>query len=241
MKPYKTVLNWTLCALMIVSLGSCSENEDPGPMQQQEEEYSILDFNRLEIGDALNVTVEQGSIFSVKVEGDRRNIDDLEVKKIGNTLRMKFKDSDWSSNRQYTTYVKITMPAIDGAIFSGAVVSKVTGFTSEGDFDMTLSGASSSQLSLDGDVIKLNLSGASELNVSGSAPDLQAIVSGASTLRAYDLMTETATVTASGASHIRVFVTKQLDAEASGASEIRYKGTPALKTNTSGASSIGAD
>lgn len=241
MKRYKTLLNATLIALMIFSLSSCFENEDPGPLQEQELEYSILDFNRLEIGDAMNVTVEQGAIFEVKVNGDRRNLDDLDVGKIGNTLRMSYKNSSRSSHRQYTTYVNITMPFLEGAIFSGAVTSKVTGFTSDGSFDLTISGASSSQVAIEAAAIKLNLSGASELNLSGLASDLDAIVSGASHLRAFDFEVETATVEASGASKVKVFVHQVLNADASGASQITYRGTPTLKSSTSGASTIGAD
>jgi hypothetical protein len=240
MKTSRFLLNSLLFAFMITFLNSCLTNEDPGPLQESEQEYSILDFNRLEMGDALNVTVEQGSIFSVKARGDRRNLDDLEVKKLGNTLRMRFVN-DNHKDRQYTTYVTITMPAIEGALFSGAVTSKITGFTSGGKFDMTLSGASKSQVSINADALDLDLSGASEMNVSGTSSSLEATVSGASELRGYDLETETATVVASGASRIRILVTKQLVASASGASDIRYRGTPTLNTTTSGASSIGQD
>ncbi|HZY81335.1 MAG TPA: head GIN domain-containing protein [Cyclobacteriaceae bacterium] len=227
-------------AFILTSLTSCFNNEDPGPLQESEQEYTILDFNRLEMGDALNVTVEQGSIFSVKVKGDRRNIDDLEVKKLGNTLRMRFeKNHHW--NRQYTTYVTITMPSIEGATFTGAVKSTITGFTTEGKFDLKLSGASKSQVSITAHALDFDLSGASEANINGVSPVLDATVSGASELRSFDLEAETATIDASGASKIRVLVTKQLNASASGASDIRYRGTPLLNTHTSGASSIGQD
>jgi len=189
MKASKPLLLATLFGMIALVSTSCFNNEDPGPLQEQTKVYSILDFERLEIGDAMDVTVTQGSMLLVSVNGDRRNIDDLEVSKVGNTLKMNYKSHRRSDNRQYTTYVTITMPALKGVLFSGAVNSKISGFGSESDFDITLSGASNLQASLDAPSIKVGLSGASQLDLAGSASDLQAIVSGASELRAFDLET----------------------------------------------------
>ncbi|MEJ0030812.1 MAG: hypothetical protein WDO15_10785 [Bacteroidota bacterium] len=54
---------------------------------------------------------------------------------------MNYRNGRRNDNRQYTTYVTITMPALKGVLFSGAVNSKVSGFETEGNFDVTLSGA----------------------------------------------------------------------------------------------------
>jgi hypothetical protein len=238
MKTSKSLLPATLFGIIALLLTSCLGNEDPGPLQAQTKEYSVLDFERLEIGDAMDVTVTQGTMFSVVVNGDRRNIDDLEVSKIGNTLKMNYASSRRSENRQYTTYVTITMPSLKGVLFSGAVNSKISGFEMEGDLDITLSGASRLQADVDATSIKVNLSGASELNVSGAASDLQAIVSGASDLRGFDLEITTATVDASGASKVKVSPSQKLNATASGASQIAYRGNPTVSSTASGASSI---
>ena len=241
MKTSKILLLATLFGMIALLLASCVGEEDPGPLQEQTKEYSILDFERLEIGDAMDVTVSQGNMFSVVVNGDRRNIDDLEVKKIGNTLKMNYTRGRRSDNRQYTTYVTITMPTLKGVVFPGAVNSKISGFETEGDFDITLSGASKLQADVSAAAVKVSLSGASELNISGAAADLWAIVSGASELRGFDLETTTANVDASGASKVRVSAAQQLNATASGASDVRYRGNPTVNGNSSGASSIGAD
>lgn len=241
MKTLKTLKFALVFTSISVGMTSCFlGNEDPGPIQETEETYSLVDFDRLEIGEAMDVTVEQGSTFSVKVKGDRRNVEDLEVITIGDKLRMKYVH-DERRNRQYTTYVTITMPAIEAATFSGAVVARITGFSNEAAFDLVLSGASKGVIEMDADVIDILLSGASELNISGTSEDLHAVVSGASLLRGFDLETQSADVDASGASQIRVTAAKQLTAKASGASDIRYRGNPKVNSHTSGASSIGGD
>lgn len=219
MNTSKILLLATLFVLIATMLTSCFENEDSGPLQEQTKEYPVTDFQRLEMGDAFNVTVTQGSTYSVVVNGDRRNIDDLEIRKMDNTLKINYTTSGRPVNRQYTTYVTITMPTLQGVSFSAAVNSNISGF-------QTL------------DALDINLSGASKLSISGSTTNLQAVVSGASELRAFDLETATATVDASGASKIDVLATLQLKATASGASHISYRGNPAISSSTSGASSI---
>src|SRR5262245_15741582 len=105
--------------ILVPLLISC-DNEDPGPLQEVHKEFAVTDFDRLEMGSALNITVEQGNIFSVEVRGDRRNINDLDVYKSGNTLIIEF---DENGNRRHDTYVSITMPRLEGVYFSGASIS----------------------------------------------------------------------------------------------------------------------
>ena len=73
------------CSLLMFGLLGC-ETEDPGTVQKSDKEFSIIDFDRLEIGSALDVSVEQSNIYSIKVRGDRRNIDDLDFSKSGEHL-----------------------------------------------------------------------------------------------------------------------------------------------------------
>src|ERR1044071_8226112 len=54
MKTSKILLLATLFGMIALMLTSCFNNEDPGPLQEQTKEYSILDFERLEIGDAMD-------------------------------------------------------------------------------------------------------------------------------------------------------------------------------------------
>lgn len=222
MKIEKVLAAAALFTSLATTLSSCYENQDPGPLQQQEKEYNVADFDRLEIGDALNVTVSQGAGFSVNVNGDRRNIDDLEVQTIGSSLRMKFNNNGRPDVRQHPTYITIVMPTLSGVLFSGAVSSTISGFVMENKFDVELSGAS-------------------QLDITGSATHIDANLSGASKLYSFGFETQSADIQASGASKAEVMATQSLKATASGASKIRYRGNPTLNVYVSGASSIGAD
>ena len=115
---------------------SCT-TEDPGPVQEVEKQFPLIDFDRLEIGSGLNINVIQGNNYTIIVKGDRRNIEDLNVRNVGNTLVVDYEDH---GNRNHTTYVTITMPELKSANFSGGSFSEVTGFESDERLDFILSG-----------------------------------------------------------------------------------------------------
>lgn len=230
--------SFVLILLSAVAFTSCYETEDPGPIQETEKEFSEIDFDRLEMGDAFNITVKQGNFFAISVRGDRRNVDDLLVRKEGSTLVMRFEDN---RNRRHNTYITITMPALLSANFSGASDSRITGFYDLESFDFYLSGASVSQLDITAAKLDVTLSGASYLNVRGSGDMLDAELSGASALKAFNFPVTDAVIRASGASDGNVAVSNSLKATANGASVIRYRGNPAVTSSVSGASSVRQD
>jgi hypothetical protein len=223
-----------LCLFLAFNLTSC-DTEDPGPIQQTEKEFSIIDFDRLEIASALDVRVEQSNVYDVQVRGDRRNVNDLEVYKSGNTLVIKFDDN---ANRIHETYITITMPRLDGAIFSAASSSKVNGFESDADLDLHVSGGSLCQVSAGYREVNLTLSGSSSLLMSGLGDEINAEISGASGLTAFDYPVREANINVSGASNGKVTVTDELMAVAAGSSSLIYRGSPSVVTEISGGSTV---
>ncbi len=215
----------TVLAITVFSILTSCCKEDPGPIQEIRKEYPIVDFDRLEMGSAFNIEVEQGNAFSVKVKGDRRNIDDLNVYKNGNTLVVEFDDD---ANRHHDTYIYITMPSLKGVNFSGASVSKIRGFESEEDLDFYLSGASISQLDVNYREIDLVVAGASNLVLFGSGDQFHAEISGASTFKAFDYPVREAMIDISGASEGKIAVTEELKVTAGGASTVLYRGNPSI-------------
>jgi hypothetical protein len=228
-----------LILLSSFTLTSCYlETEDPGPVQTTEREFVIEDFNRLEMGSAFNIHVEQGDHFQVRARGDRRNIDDLNVRKEGNTLVISF---DNYHNRNHTTYIDITMPTLGAVNFSGASESKISGFEDIESLDIYLSGASVAQVDATVKHVDIVLSGASHLTMIGSGEDMIADVSGASVLKNYNFPVDVARVNVSGASGANVTVNNSLKVIANGASIVRFRGNPALTSDVSGASSVRQD
>ncbi len=234
MKALFKTLFATAPFFILLFLSSC-EMEDPGPIQETTRSFSFVDFERLEMSNALRITVKEAATFSISATGDRRNISDLIVLKSGNTLVVKFKQG---TNRQHDTYVNITMPRLHGVNFSGASISTISGFSSDGGLDIYLSGASVAQLDAGYKEVKAVLSGASSLVMRGLGDELVAEISGASTLTAFDYPVREVAIQVSGASHGKVTTTDYLTAHAVGASSVLYEGNPTVNATTSGASTV---
>jgi hypothetical protein len=232
-----TLLALASIVLAPLVLTSCY-TEDPGPLQQMEKEYDLTDFDRLEMGDAFVIRVEQGNFYSISVRGDERNINDLVVKKVGTTLAIRFDDNH---NRNHQTFIDITMPSVLEANFSGSTNSVLTGFTDSETVKISLSGSSVSQFDGESATMDITLSGSSTLTLDGSAVEISAGISGSSTLKAFDFPVEEAYINASGASNCKVAVSDKLTVTASGASSVLYRGSPSVTSNVSGSSSVSQD
>ncbi|GAB4018442.1 hypothetical protein GCM10028808_53030 [Spirosoma migulaei] len=223
----------------LLTLSGCSLlREDVGPYQPDQQTYALTNFDRLDMGSAFIITVQQGPTFSITVEGDRRNLDDLDVYTRNGTLKAQYRIA---RSRNYPTTFRITMPTLRGVDFSGASRSTLTGFTNLTDLDISLSGASECQFVGQASRTTVDLSGASSLQLSGQGTWLSAELSGASSLQAFGFPVDNAGVGASGASKANVSVNASLVVEASGASTIRYRGTPAVSKRVSGASTVQAE
>ena len=112
----KNFIQWTLALAASAIIISCDIAEDPGPLQDSTEEYGIIDFDRLEMGNGFNITVEQGNTFLIRAEGDRRNLNDLDVYKSGNTLVIEY---DEQQDRRHQTFITIQLPVLKSVMFSG--------------------------------------------------------------------------------------------------------------------------
>jgi hypothetical protein len=229
--------SFAIVVIMVATLASCSEfdYEDVGAIQYEEKQYSLTDFDRVEMGDAFIVQIEYGNYFSITARGDRRNISDLVVKKSGNTLIVRY---DEPGNRKHETYIDIVMPSIVSADMSGATNSVITGFQSLASFSVFLSGASVAQIDVTTSNFDLNLSGASVMDLRGATESLAAEISGASSLKAFNFQAANANLNVSGSSAGKIKVSSQLKAIVTGASSVVYRGNPTVESDVSGASSV---
>lgn len=227
---------WSLRLSSLVMLASLLAMKAP---LDDSRTFNVKGFDKLDLGNAFTITVRQGSDYHVNVSGRSEDINDLEADVTRGTLKIRYHSSGMFKNQNHKRVnVEIVMPSLNGIQFSGATTSTVTGFRDQKDLDLSISGASTSTIDIDARHLTLDFSGASQINLRGQADSMEGDVSGATTLRAYDLTVKNAKLSVSGASNARVRATGDLDVSASGASSISYRGTTSVHSNTSGASSI---
>ncbi len=207
-----------------------------GNLKTETKQFS--DFTKLDVSSGFEVTITKSETYNVVVTASERIIDRIEVSKSDNTLNIHLQPGTVFSGS--TLKAEISMPRLDGVVFSGGTSGAASGFNTSLEFTVELTGAST--LEIDNFLLRdlsVEISGASTFNAQGTGNDLVAIVSGASTMNFGDFQINNANVELSGASHAMVYVTGRLDVSASGLSSLQYLGNPTLgNINTSGGSSV---
>jgi hypothetical protein len=234
--------------LVVLMIGGCAPLPDVGEILSEvsitgsgiavTQEFDLSGFDQVEVSGAFFAEITRGDSFDVVVRVDEKLEEHLRVQVVGSTLEV-----GWTPNLSIlgtaTREVEITMPELARVELSGATQGTISGFESNVDLSVEVSGASK----LNGDIragdANFEVSGASTVDLSGSGGALVLNASGASTADLSDFVVNDADVEATGASTARVNASGRLDAEASGASHVVYLGNPTLGTvDSSGASTI---
>jgi hypothetical protein len=203
----------------------------PNPVDDaQEAGNDLSDFNELEITGLFDVEITQGHSYSIEMIGPESEKEKYKITQHGKTLVIKYDDDskfDWKLKSFYIEKINIniTMPELESLELKGAGDVSINDFD-EDDMDIEVLGA----VELEGHInvrnITINLSGASKFDLRGTSNTMDALVQGASQLRAYDFTTQDAIVEANGASSAKVTVTGRLEMKEGLASKISYRGNP---------------
>jgi hypothetical protein len=203
---------------------------------------NVSGFHAVKVSHAIDLYLTQSNTEAVAVSASEEKYRDRIKTTVENgVLKIWFDSEGWnvwnSGNKKLKAYVSIK--EIDQLTASGACDVIVDGVLRSNSLEVNLSGASDLRATLEVGTLNMTQSGASDANLSGRAGSLKIGVAGASTFKAFDLSTENCQAHASGASDIRITVTKELNAKASGASKIQYKGDGVIREmHSSGASSV---
>lgn len=197
-------------------------------------------FHGIEVSDAIDLYLSQGDQEIVVVSAkDSRWRDRIRTEVVDGVLRISLPGRGWSvNNLKLKAYVSFT--ALDRLIATGASDVFVDGIITGDQLSIALSGASDFKGAVNVKQLKLEQSGASDAHLTGAVSGLASFnSSGASNIKGYDLVIESCTIHATGASDIRITVNKELSADLSGASNVYYKGEGVIReTHASGASNV---
>lgn len=200
----------------------------------------IGNFSAINISSGINLYLSQDEQEGVAVSAAETRYRERIKTVVENGVLKIWADDMWkmsSGNKKMIAYV--SFKTLNKLSASGASDVYVNGILKGDELMLRLSGASDFKGSVDLHKLNIDQSGASDATISGKASTLEVDAGGASELKGYNLETDNCKAKASGASDIKITVSKELSATASGASSIYYKGTAAAKeVRSSGASNI---
>lgn len=211
------------------------KNINPDDVEGESMTFEIEDFDRIEMSGNFDVFIRQGSTYNIELKGIKRYLKRVYVKKYNDELIIDMENDKWESlrgmKRRNKIKIFITLPELSRLEGSGITDITIVEFDFD-DLKLSLSGASSADINItSADDIELDLDGAVSVDLQGNAGYLDANLSIASKLKAYNLILESAKITTKDAASARVNVNETLEVYTSGVSRVRYKGNPDLIVN----------
>lgn len=179
-------------------------------------------FKALEFGDALNVFIEQGDQYELKVETFPafQNKFDAIVK--NDVLKLNFK----SKKNPDILNVYINFPDIEKIQVEGAANLNSRGLIQLDYLNLICGGASDVDLELEINELISEIHGASDVTLKGSCNAHISEIHGASDFDGNGFTTEDAQLYVHGASNASVLVNKKIVAKIEGAAALSYSGDP---------------
>lgn len=199
-------------------------SDDSSTFQDQ---FGLSSFTAIDLQGLFDVRIIKGENFAVELDGPDREKERYEVYVNGSTLVIDYDDKrkyfwkrDLAGNE---VKIRIVMPELHDLDVRGAGKLSIRGFD-EDNLDIQLTGAVMAAGDFSADRLNVELTGASFLDLAGTGRFMQADITGASGLRAYEYPVAHAVVEAHGASMARVNVSETLEIKKGVASSVSHRG-----------------
>lgn len=199
--------------------------------------FALANFDEVEVTSAMTLELQQGD-FGVQLKTDENLFDEFKITVSGNKL--KIGRSNGNVDPTFEPIVYVSLPVLQSLRVSGASNAKMDKqFLQNQPLNFNASGASDATIFVRANEVQGKASGASTVTLKGEVLHADIDINGASTLLAYDCVTDKMKVSASGASTAKVYAVTDLDMQSSGASVINFRGKANIsRQQASGAGTI---
>ncbi len=202
----------------------------------------VKSFHAIKVSGGIDLYLSEGDEALAVSAKDSETASQIKTEVENGVLKIWF---DWkekgnvifTSNKQLRAYVSYkTLDALSGSGGSDIIVD---GTIQSKSLVLNISGGSDFNGKISVQDLKVDASGGSDVDISGKATNVVVDASGGSDFNGFGLITDVASVEASGGCDVEITVNKDLNASASGGSDVRYKGSASVKeTRSSGSSSV---
>lgn len=228
-----------LAACGSVAMGSSSGDKVSPSGSGGTRSFAVADFTGVELAGADDVDVKVGGSFSVRAEGPAEELDKLEIRKDGSTLKVgRKRDGSWSMRSGKGVKVYVTMPAIQAASLAGSgnlMVDKV----SAGDFDGDLAGSGDLRIGqLAAASASFNIAGSGGIGAAGQVQRLKVAIAGSGDVDAPGLKAAQADVSIAGSGNVAAEVNGPAKISIMGSGDVRLGGKPQCSTSKMGSGDV---
>ena len=213
-----------LCAVLAIAPAASADERGDAPRVPLAQ---LRDFSGIEAGGPDTVLVTRGADYAVRVEGDPKAIERLDIYVERNVLhveRKKRRGMDWSQRDKGAT-VRITLPALHHVALAGSGDMTVDWMGGEA-VEAVLSGSGNLSVArIDARRATLSLAGSGNLSAGGTAGNAEVSLAGSGDVLAERMASDTATVSVAGSGNATIRATGKASVSIIGSGNATVKGT----------------
>ncbi len=236
----KTTIKLSILALLVVFMTtSCSKNRLTGHGPTVSQDFSIANFEKIDLNIPADVNYTSGADYSVEVNAQQNVLDRMRVEKVGNVLFLSFKNNTNLLRHEKIT-INVTSPVFEGADVSGSGCIYVRGAYTADIVTTDISGSGKIDIA-DLTMTKLNadISGSGKISIaSGSADEIKTDISGSGKIELEQVEAKVVDTKTTGSGRTNVWATESLDVEITGSGNVYYKGTPTVDVDITGSGNL---
>jgi hypothetical protein len=211
------------------------------PAGAAERNYSITDFDRVQVDGPYRVTLTSGRSSSARAEGSAEALDHVSIDVQGGTLRVRRNRSAWGgypgSDAGPVTVTLTTRDLRSAAVVgSGSLdIDRAKGLR----VDLSMSGSGRLNVSaVEADNLVVGLLGGGRIALAGRTRQLRATVQGSGDLAASGLTADDAQIGSDTAGSVAVTVLKTAKVASTGAGDVEIVGTPTCTVEAKGSGRV---
>ncbi len=202
------------------------------------EQRDIKGFSRISFGIPGNLQISIGKEFSVVLEGDRDDIEEVSTRISDDKLVIRYKNLRFLTNDEVNVY--ITVPELNGLDLSGSGKAEVIDPVRSESLGLIVSGSGrliTSEINVQN--LDCKISGSGNITIGGGkVSDADVFISGSGSMNGDAVNVESMDVNVSGSGNCSCNVTGSLDANISGSGNVVYRGNPDVDVKISGSGHV---
>lgn len=203
--------------------------------EQDEDDFTkkmtaFKDFRKVQISSSFEVEIEQGSEYSVVINGEKELVDNVKITQAKEMLIVSFVENKLGLSAN-SVKVFITMPFLTDLDLKSTSNTRINGFK-EKEMNIILADRAECEANIDAQELKIVMQDRADLSLVGKGSGLRVILTDRAEIKAFDFEAERVEVTASDRSNANVFANKSISINATSRSEVAYKGKPKIVNST---------
>lgn len=191
--------------------------------------YPVQYFSSIESGVVANIIYTQSNNLSVRAEGDKEMIDNLNITEENGKLKIShYKKLRVKNKKNLTIY--ISSPTISEIEIEGVGNWNMKGKIKADDMKIEFDGVGNFEaLDLESKNIKISCEGVGNLKLGGITDFLEMKSEGVGNINTQNLKAKKAIVKSSGIGSVKCFASENIDINNDGVGSITYYGNPTVK------------